>query len=100
MSGPFTSQPAGEPVAPCPLAAAPIHWVEIELVGEDEKPIPGARYQVRLPDGAVVDGYLDRSGYARLDGLTAAGQCHVRFPELDAEAWDLVETLGAAGAAT
>jgi hypothetical protein len=94
MGGSFTSQPAGDPVAQCPAARKSIYWLEIELVGEDSKPIPSARYQVRLPDGKVVDGYLDREGFARLDGLTAAGQCQVRFPELDAEAWDFLETLG------
>lgn len=96
MASGFSSQPAGAPVAQCPLTRDSTHWLEIELIGEDAKPIPYARYQVRLPNGALAEGYLDKEGFARLDGL-AAGECQVRFPELDAEAWDFVETLGARG---
>jgi hypothetical protein len=65
----------------------PQHWIEIELLGDDDRPVPGQRYTVRLPDGALVPGYLDGHGFARLDGLKQPGLCEVCFPDLDREAW-------------
>lgn len=76
-------------VQPCPLAAAatPPHWLEIELLGEDDKGIPHEPFLVRLPDGQEVAGYLDAAGLARLDGIVSAGTCQVSFPERDKDAW-------------
>lgn len=78
----------GEAVQPCPLAKKdkPKTWIEIELIGEDGKPIPEASYQILLPDGASRDGKLDQSGCARVDGIDP-GTCVVTFPELDRDAW-------------
>jgi hypothetical protein len=67
----------------------PPTWVEIELVGEDDEPIPGARYRITAPGGTVREGELDEEGRARLDGI-APGACRVTFPELDEDAWEPV----------
>ena len=64
-------------------------WIEIELVGEDKKPIPGERYEITVPDGTVASGTLDEKGFARVDGIEP-GTCQVCFPELDKEAWERV----------
>jgi hypothetical protein len=61
-------------------------WIEIELLGEDDKPIPGVAYRIVLPDGSVRDGRLDFDGLARVTGIDP-GKCAVAFPELDGEAW-------------
>jgi len=62
------------------------HWVEIELVDEDDKPVNGARYEVKLPDGTTRTGTLPRSGVVRLTS-SKPGTCEVVFPELDKDAW-------------
>lgn len=62
-------------------------WIEIELVGEDDKPIPGEKYQITLPDGSVAEGTLDHNGFARVEGFER-GDCKISFPELDFEAWE------------
>ncbi|PZR73832.1 MAG: type VI secretion system tip protein VgrG [Chthoniobacterales bacterium] len=62
------------------------HWIEIELVGEDGKPIPGETYLITLPDGKTQDGTLDDKGLARVDGIDP-GTCKVTFPNLDKDAW-------------
>ncbi|MBN2271775.1 MAG: type VI secretion system tip protein VgrG [Sedimentisphaerales bacterium] len=62
-------------------------WIEIELVDEKDKPIPGERYKITLPDKSVADGTLDEKGFARLDGIEP-GTCKICFPELDKEAWE------------
>jgi hypothetical protein len=61
-------------------------WITIELVGEDDQPIPGARYRIELPDGSAQEGRLDSKGLARLRGIEP-GKCVVTFPDLDREAW-------------
>jgi hypothetical protein len=64
-------------------------WVEIELVGEDDKPLPGERYRITLPDDSVAEGTLDEKGFARVAGFEPGG-CKVTFPDLDEEAWEKV----------
>ena len=64
-------------------------WIEIELVGEDDKPIPGIRYRVTLPDETVAEGSLDEKGFARVESFEP-GPCKVTFPDLDEEAWEKI----------
>lgn len=61
-------------------------WLEIVLVGEDGKGLPGERYTVVLPDGTLRTGFLDEDGRARFEDLVL-GNCKVSFPDLDSEAW-------------
>jgi type VI secretion system secreted protein VgrG len=62
-------------------------WIEIEMVDEDNKPVPGEAYKITLPDGSVAEGTLDGNGFARING-TDQGNCQITFPELDKEAWE------------
>ena len=62
-------------------------WIEIELVDEDDNPVPGERYRVELPDGSIAEGSLDENGFKRIEGIEP-GSCKVSFPNLDEEAWE------------
>jgi type VI secretion system secreted protein VgrG len=63
-------------------------WIEIELVDEEDTPVPGEYYEITLPDGeTVASGTLDDKGFARVDGIDP-GTCKITFPELDKEAWE------------
>jgi len=62
-------------------------WIEIEMVGEDNKPIPSEAYRITLPDGSVAEGTLDDKGFARVEGIDP-GTCKITFPRLDQEAWE------------
>ncbi|MBE0616897.1 MAG: hypothetical protein IH608_03065 [Proteobacteria bacterium] len=64
-------------------------WIEIELVDEEDDPVPGERYEIALPDGSVASGTLDQNGFARVDGIDP-GTCQITFPELDKDAWERV----------
>lgn len=62
-------------------------WIEIELVDEADRPVPGERYRIVLPNGTVKEGTLDSKGRARVKGIDP-GNCRVVFPSLDGEAWE------------
>ena len=63
-------------------------WIEIELVDEEDNPVPGERYEITLPDGTTVArGTLDENGFARVDGIDP-GECQVTYPELDRDTWE------------
>ncbi len=100
QAGKYGSTPA-KPFKPPPAPTAtsqadtaqqeqPTGWIEIELVGEDGGPIAGEKYRITLPDATVDEGTLDQNGCVRVEGF-APGNCKITFPDLDGEAWELIE---------
>jgi len=77
---PFTPPPANS------AEANESHWIEIDLVDDDGKPVPGEAFEAKASNGRVYKGTLDRNGHARIEGLPP-GQAEVRFPKMDDEAW-------------
>lgn len=69
-----------------PASATKLSWIEIRLVDGTGKPVPGAAYEIIMPDGSIRTGSLNAKGVARYDQI-AAGNCQVRFPELDGKEW-------------
>jgi hypothetical protein len=61
-------------------------WIEIELVDEGNKPVPGEKYKITLPDNSVAGGTLDEKGFARIEGIVP-GTCKITFPNLEKDAW-------------
>lgn len=81
--------PTSPASAPAPSAPKQdTHWIEIQLVGEDDLPLGGERYLVLLPNGKEVEGRLDDAGLARVDGIAETADCKVTFPDLDTQAWE------------
>ena len=66
-------------------------WIVIELVGMDDKPVPGQRYEIRLPDGNKRQGRLDLEGRAIVDSIPKEGECKFTFLDLDQDAWEPIE---------
>ncbi len=64
-------------------------WIEIELIDENDEPVPGEKYRVTLPDESVAEGTLNEKGFARIDGIDP-GTCQITFPRLDKETWEKV----------
>lgn len=64
-------------------------WIEVEMIDEEDEPVPGMAYRITLPDGTVAEGTLDEKGFARVEGIVP-GTCQITFPDLDKEAWEKV----------
>lgn len=84
------SSPVEKPASEPTVAQAPrepeLTWIEVELVGEDDKPVAGERYRLTLSTGRVLEGSLDAQGRARIERMVP-GTCDLTFPRLDREAW-------------
>lgn len=74
-----------EPIVPVDET---LHWVEVQLIGEDDEAISGARCKIVLPNGRAIIRTTDRFGLVRIDGVEDAGSCEISFPDLDSEAWE------------
>lgn len=66
---------------PVPPPAPDEHWIEVQLVDKDGKPVRNEKYWIQLSDGTVKEGYLNAQGKVRLEDIPA-GNCRIRFPEL------------------
>jgi hypothetical protein len=75
------NQKCGNAVQPCP-------WIEIELIDEDDQPVPGEKYKVEQSNGDVIYGILDKKGFVHLK--VVSGNCKISFPDLDGEAWEKI----------
>lgn len=63
-------------------------WIDIEMVGEDDKPIPHLRFEIYRPDGTLLGkGRLDENGCGGFERIEE-GDYEVCFPDLDEEAWE------------
>ncbi|MFB3828690.1 MAG: peptidoglycan-binding protein [Bryobacteraceae bacterium] len=94
--------PAGEPGSKPPESREPpredsgkpapksdkskVHWIEIRLINEQQKPVAAETYRLTLPGGETTGGTLNDDGLARHDNIEA-GTCKVCFPNLDAREW-------------
>ncbi len=82
--------PSPPPFIPPPPGTTPPTtdqaWIEIELIDENNQPVPGEPYKIELPDGSVATGSLDSNGFARVDGIDP-GTCQVTFPNLHKDSW-------------
>jgi len=62
-------------------------WIEIDLVDGDGKPVPGANYRLKLPDGLREEGKLDAYGHTEYYEINP-GTCELTFPDFDAKEWE------------
>ena len=62
-------------------------WIEIILVDNEGKPMPGVKYRITPPSGQPVEGRLNEHGQAGLYQIEP-GNCKITFPDLDKDAWE------------
>jgi len=66
----------------------PKTWIEFQVLDEEDQPIGGVRYRVKLPNGSTREGTTRPSGLIRFDDLDD-GECEITLPELDGKTWDM-----------
>ena len=65
------------------------HWIALVLTDTEGNPMPNEPYQLKLPDGRIVEGRLDNKGKAKHDGIQE-GNCEVCYPNIDENDWQSV----------
>jgi len=63
------------------------HWIEVVLIDDEDAPVPGETVEIEGPDGTVSTRSTDAKGKVKVENLDP-GSCKIRFPNLDAEAWE------------
>ena len=63
------------------------HWIEIQLVGEDDSAIADEKCILIAPDGKEHKCKTDASGVVRLEGIPD-GATKLSFTHLDGAAWE------------
>ncbi|APR86027.1 Hypothetical protein A7982_11376 [Minicystis rosea] len=85
------------PPAPAPAPKArderDTHWIEIVAVDDADRPMPHLRYHLKLPDGSIAEGRLDREGRAHVKSIPG-GACALSFPDLHGPDWALAGAKG------
>jgi hypothetical protein len=84
---PTTTPLEDEQAAQKQPAAAEKHFIEIELLDDDGKPVGNEAYLIELPDGTQRTGRTDGNGRARITGIDP-GTAKVSFPDLDKKAYE------------
>jgi hypothetical protein len=76
------------------------HWIEVELVDDSGAGVAGELCEITLPTGKQLRRRTDASGLIRVPRIAAAGDCEIRFPQLDAAAVAPLSLVGRQGTQT
>ncbi|MFT3764641.1 MAG: hypothetical protein QM820_03850 [Minicystis sp.] len=88
LAGAAASLPAPAPAAGAARDERDTHWIEIVAVDDADRPLPHLRYHLKLPDGSIAEGRLDREGRAHVKSIPG-GACALSFPDLHGPDWAL-----------
>ncbi|MFK7753445.1 MAG: peptidoglycan-binding domain-containing protein [Sedimentitalea sp.] len=83
------TEDVNSPVKSCDQAMKSI--IDVEIVGEDDEGLAGIALQLEKGDGKQIKGKTSAKGLFRFDRLDP-GAFKLNFPELDKDAWELIET--------
>jgi hypothetical protein len=78
----YTAQ-QGDSAPPPAILPCQKCWIAIQLLDEEDQPVPREPYWIRLPDGQILEGTLNDQGSVRIEPIPC-GICRVRFPKADA----------------
>jgi hypothetical protein len=74
-------KPAGE------VEPEELDWIEIELVDQEDKPVPCERFELKKGEEVVTSGTLDSDGFVRVEGIKK-GSYDLCFPRLHKDGWE------------
>lgn len=83
MSSPSVFPQSGpqKVLLPCGLEVIKT-WIAVQLLDENNQPVPDAKFWIRFPDGREEEHQLNDKGYKYFGNLDP-GECQVWFHELD-----------------
>lgn len=64
------------------------HWIHVIVMDQDDQPLAGVPYRIKLTDGRVREGRTTAEGGIFFDEIPA-GQCSLSLLEHDEKLWDL-----------
>ena len=86
LAGGYEPEPEPEK-EPRPAPVKQTTWIAVQLLDEADSPVPGVRYEIARPNGALLcTGTLDGEGSVHVTDIPA-GEYEVGFPELDRNVW-------------
>lgn len=86
QNSPRPPRRSSAPPSPSSTRADEKTWVEVRLIDQNGKPVPNAKYRLKITDGSVREGSLDDDGRVRVNGIDP-GSCTVWFPDYDGKEW-------------
>ena len=57
--------------------------IRIQLLDEHDNGVPGEKFQIKLPNGDLAQGFLNPHGVAHVDGIIPGGDCQISFPDMN-----------------
>lgn len=75
-----------EEIDPSEFSSEELEWIEIQLVDQDDKPVPNVAYRIELTDKRVRTGVTNMNGVIRYDRIPG-GTCKFSFTKLDKDIW-------------
>lgn len=66
--------------------------IALVLLDHEDLGVNGEAYGLKTPNGAVVNSNVSSTGAKRVKNIRKAGECELRFPQLDDEIWDFEST--------
>ncbi len=67
-------------------STGPLTWVGVKLFNQQNQPVPGVTYKIKMSDGSEQTGTLDEEGKARVEGVPQ-GSVEITFPDLHPDEW-------------
>ena len=71
-----------------PLEEQALAWIEVVVLDQDDEPVAGVEYEIKLSDGRVRRARTNEHGVLRYEHIPS-GQCEVSLVALDAKLWDV-----------
>lgn len=70
----------------------PAEAVALLLIDHEGLPVAAEAYGMTAPNGAVVNSKLTSAGSRRINPIRPGGDCKFKFPQLDSDIWEFVES--------
>jgi hypothetical protein len=78
--------PAESAAKPAEAPSEIVHWIQVTVVDDEDRPVPNVAIELVLPDESVIRTQTSPFGVVHLPSVPA-GKCSLSLPDLDGKAW-------------